>query len=181
MNTSENRAYSIPQGLEVLEGGLGESVIRRSWRTWQAVPILFFVIFWNGFLCFWYWKAFTMPRFQWSMVLFPLIHVAVGAGLTYYVIASFVNRTDVILRSAGVKVVTAPLPWLGNCVVNREDLTAVLVRKRYGNKGRVYFQLLYVDRARREQTLVRSVSLEEQANFIAQRVRQYFNVPAGED
>ena len=48
-----------------------------SWYSSMSFFILLFTIIWNAFLFFWYSMAFTIGA-PWIMVIFPLIHVAIG-------------------------------------------------------------------------------------------------------
>ncbi len=38
------------------------------------------------------------------MILFPLLHVGIGAGLTYYTLAGFLNRTIVEVSHEGLTI-----------------------------------------------------------------------------
>ena len=166
---------SIPEGLDVVQQG-DSVVIRRSWRTWAVIPICFFLVFWFGFLGFWYYHAFTDRNAPLIMVLFPLLHVAVGFGLLYFVICSFVNSTDVTISTASVKIATGPLPWMGNCEVGAADIRGLVIRERMGNKGGVTYTLMYVDGANRERRLMRASGRREQLEFVANSIRQILGI-----
>jgi len=170
----------IPEGLDVLRSG-DAVVIRRSWRTWAVLPIFLFLIFWFGFLGFWYYHAFTSRHPPLAMLLFPLLHVAVGVGLAYFAISSLVNQTDVIVSTSRVRCVTGPLPWWGNQDLPAADIQGVNVRERRGNKGSVSYALMYVDAANREHSLLSTPRLE-QADFIAASIRDILglNEPAAQ-
>ena len=162
---------SIPEGLDVLKSG-DDVIIRRSWRTLAVVPLFFFLVFWFGFLGFWYYHAFTARHAPLMMFLFPLIHVAVGVGLAYFAVCSLVNRTDVIITTSSVKCVIGPLPWRGNRDVPVGDIHGVAVRERFGNKGSVSFTVVYVDGANKEHTLLTSMPRQEQAGFVAGSIKE---------
>jgi hypothetical protein len=167
--------YTIPEGFDVIDAP-GSLTIRRTWLTWKIAPLILFVIFWDGFLIFWYTMALGKAHAPLMMILFPLIHVAVGVSLTYFVIASFFNKTDIIIAPTNVRVATGPLPWIGNCEIRREDVSSILVRERSGNRGRISYEVMYADRARKERKLVGYITQSEQARFIAARVRQIFGL-----
>ncbi len=161
---------TIPEGLDVIPAGDGVTV-RRVWLTWKIIPLALFAVFWDSFLFFWYSSALKSPNAPLMTILFPLGHVAVGVGITYYAFASLFNKTDIGISSSGVTVMTGPVPWLGNRRVQADDITAVLVRERSFDRSRRYYNLMYADQSRKERKLVTGLAESEQAEFIAQVVR----------
>jgi hypothetical protein len=161
---------TIPEGLELINGAEGIT-IRKVWRTWLVAPLAIFAVFWDGFLLFWYSQAISQPSAELMIFFFPLIHVAAGVCITYYVIASLFNKTDVVISLSGIKVSTYPIPWFGNKEVKREEITDIIVRERIGNRNRRAYAIMYVDFSRKEKKLVASVPESDQAEFIAQTIR----------
>lgn len=98
--------------------------LRRRWFQPQHVFLLFFCIAWDSFLVFWYGSAFGTDA-PWLMIVFPLAHVAVGVGLTYSVLAGFVNRTTLTLTPEALRVQHGPVPWRGNGTYARGDIRGV--------------------------------------------------------
>jgi hypothetical protein len=150
--------------------------VRSVWLTWKIAPLALFAVIWDSFLFFWYSQALSKPNAPLMMILFPIGHVAVGLGITYYLLASLVNKTDVIVSSSGVTVVTGPAPWIGNKVVKADDITQVLVRERAGNRNSRTYAVMYADRNRKEKNLVRSLAESDQAEFIALVIRRTLNL-----
>jgi hypothetical protein len=108
----------IPEGLDILQDG-DAVVIRRSWFSHIVWFLVFFCIAWDSFLIFWYRMALFgsdqgPSSFHLIAILFPIGHVAVGLGLTYFVFCLFLNQTDAILRPDTLAIQTHPLPWRGN-------------------------------------------------------------------
>ena len=104
-------------------------------------------------------------------VFFPIGHVAVGIGITYYVLAALVNKTDIVISSSGVRVTIGPAPWIGNKEVRADEITRVLVRERNVKQGRA-FNVMYADRSRKERKLVTSLPEHEQAQFVVATIEQ---------
>lgn len=98
--------------------------LRRRWFQAQHVFLLFFCIAWDSFLVFWYGSALGTDA-PWLMIVFPLAHVAVGVGLTYSVIAGFLNRTTLSLTPETLSVRHGPIPWRGNGSYPRGDIRGV--------------------------------------------------------
>jgi len=72
---------------------------------------------------FWYSSLLGAPTAV-SIIagLFPILHVSVGIGLTYWTIAGFLNRTTLRLDERNLSVRHGPLPWKGNHTIPREDI-----------------------------------------------------------
>ncbi|MEZ6057336.1 MAG: hypothetical protein R3C01_11590 [Planctomycetaceae bacterium] len=131
---------AIPDKLRVEEFG-DELTISWSWRS----PILFFMVpfclFWNGLLIVWYSIALfgNGPEggMRFVFLLFPLIHVAVGLGLIYFVAALFLNRTTVSVNRDNLRLTHGPLPAPGNRVVSVDEMKQMYVRHvtNHSSKG----------------------------------------------
>ena len=161
---------TIPEGLDLITTPHG-IVIRKVWRSWKLIPLAFFAVVWDSFLIFWYSQAFTKSNPPLMMVLFPIGHVAVGLGLTYYLVASFMNTTDVTISATGVEIKTGPAPWIGNKHVPVEDIRDIIVRERAANRGTLTYNVMYADQSRKERKLIAWITQPDQAEFIADTIR----------
>ena len=170
---------TIPEGLDVLHTPEG-TIIRRVWLTWKIVPLGLFAIFWDGFLFFWYSKVLSTPHPPLMAVFFPIGHIAVGIGITYYVFAALVNKTDIVVSSSGVRVTSGPAPWIGNKEVRADEMTRVLVRERTVKNGRA-FNVMYADLSCKERKLVTSLAEHDQAHFIAATIEQNLGLKSHSD
>ena len=119
-----------PQGFSVEALG-NELLISRSWWTPAVLFLVFFCVIWDGFLVFWYGIAFTQDDVPWIMVLFPTLHLAVGLGLTYYVLCCFVNRTRIKVSMGQLTVRHGPLPWPGNYTLNSADVEQLFCQSKF--------------------------------------------------
>jgi hypothetical protein len=170
---------TIPEGLDLIPAG-DTVIIRRVWLSWKTVPLALFAIVWDSFLFFWYSQMLSKPNPPLMAILFPIGHIAVGIGITYYVLASLVNKTDIIVSPSGVRVATGPAPWIGNKMVEADEMTAVIVRERSGNwnsyRNSRSYNVMYADRGRKERKLVAYLAQSDQAEFIAHIVRKTFKL-----
>jgi hypothetical protein len=155
----------------------GELRIERRWFTWTAIFLAFFTVFWLGFLAFWYAMAFASGSRE--MLLFPLLHVAVGLGVGYSTLAMFVNRTRIVVAGGSLTVRHGPLPWFGS----RDIPTGALEQlycDEHVNRGRNGTTITYSVRARgRDGKLVKLVSglpERDQAFFIEQEVERHLGI-----
>jgi hypothetical protein len=102
-------------------------VLRIHWRWFSAgfIFLAFFCVAWDSFLIFWYSMALTMKHVPWLMVVFPVAHVAVGIGLTYAVLAGFLNSTTVEVGQNELSIRHFPLPWSGNRVLSAGEIKQI--------------------------------------------------------
>jgi hypothetical protein len=177
LGSRESSLPTIPEGLDLIPQADGV-IIRKVWLRWWIAGLALFAVVWDAFLFFWYSQVARAPNTPWIAIVFPIGHVAVGVGVTYYVLAALVNKTDVMVSSAGVRVEIGPAPWMGNKVVKADEITDVLVRERSGyNRNQRRFNVMYADRMRRERKLVTGFTESDQADFVAQVLRLSLKLP----
>ena len=110
----------MPKAITIEDWG-GNLIINRRWFSLGFVFLLFFCAAWDGFLVFWYKMAFADDA-PLMMKIFPIGHLAVGVGLTYFTLAGFLNTTRITAGSSEVTVRHGPLPWLGNRTIPASDI-----------------------------------------------------------
>jgi hypothetical protein len=69
--------------------------------------LVFFTLFWDGFMIIWFVIAFSSGALE--MALFGSLHGAVGVGLTYWLLAHFLNTTRIVVTREAVEVITTPI------------------------------------------------------------------------
>jgi len=102
---------ALPEKM-TLEKTMRGLVITRRWMHVGAIFLIPFCIVWDSFLVG-IITATSSPGVPWFVRLFPLAHVCVGVGLTYYTLALLLNRTRIIVTHGSVTVSHGPLPWTG--------------------------------------------------------------------
>jgi hypothetical protein len=158
----------------------GALVIERRWYSPIYLFMAFFCVFWDGFLAFWYSIALgSNGPIVWLPVLFPILHVAAGVGLTYSTIAGFFNRTVLRVSDAGLEVRHGPLPWYGNRRIAADDLTQLFCEEVVGSKGSKNY---YLSALRGDGSKLRllTVPSPDQALFIEQRVEERLGIADAE-
>ncbi len=88
-------------------------VIKRRWINVMVVFLIPFCIVWDSFVFGFLFRMTTSEDVPWMVRLFPLGHVAVGIGVTYYTLALLINQTRVEATQNAVTVSHGPLPWFG--------------------------------------------------------------------
>ena len=86
--------------------------ITRTWFGLQTILLTGFALIWDLFLLFWYQKVLEHDA-KIIFIIFPLLHVAVGVGLTYYVIARWFNSTHIYVSMLQLGIRHRPVPWIG--------------------------------------------------------------------
>lgn len=181
--TVEEGMPPIPTGVRVTDDGFIRKLEFR-WFTPAAFGLLLFCIAWDSFLVFWYSMAFGGAAqgnggFDWVMVVFPIVHVAVGVGTTYTTLCLFVNRTTV---SVGVRlrVVHGPLFWPGQVSLPADAVTAVycedVVRRGKGGTS-VTYTVKVVAGDGREVTLLTAIDGLPKAKFFERQLEAWLGLP----
>lgn len=174
---ADKRTVEMPRNYTLGTDG-ADLVITRRWMSAKFVFLLFFCVFWDGFLFFWYSMAFAKGA-PLMAILFPLIHVAVGVGLTYFTIAGFVNRTRINVNPAEIRIKHYPLPWAGNRTVQRAEIEQLFCEEKVsrGKNGSNYSYILSaVTRSGGRLKLVSGLDKPEDALFLEQKIEGYLGI-----
>ncbi len=175
---AERIAVGLPDGLDVVHHGSHVEIVWK-WFSWKIVGLTVFAIFWDGFLVNWYVNL--VPRTNDPMAFyFPLVHVAVGIGITYYVVAGWCNRTRVLVGSGRLAVGHAPIPWFGNKEINASNLKQLYVQERITQSRRggstCTYEVRAVTQDGRNTKLVGGLETSEQASSIEQEVEKRLGI-----
>lgn len=176
----EQMDMGLPEGLKVsLEGN--ELVITRKWFTWIIIFLTFFCVAWDSFLVFWYSMAINIQSngVEIFFILFPIVHVAVGAGLTYYVIASYVNTTIIRVSYERLMVKHGPVPWPGNKTIPCNSIAQLFCKEiisRNKNGVSVTYTVSAILKNNTNIKLVSGLNLHEQALYIEQEIEKYLGI-----
>ena len=171
---AERIGVGLPEGVDLVQHGSHIEIILK-WFSWKVVGLTAFALFWDGFLINWYVNL--APRMKDPMAFyFPLLHVAVGLGITYYVVAGWFNRTRILVGSGRLTVRHSPLPWFGNTEIDSSTLTQLYTQERvtHSRRGPSYsrFEVRAVTQDGRNTKLVGGLETSEQALSIEQEVEK---------
>ncbi len=176
----ERAPAALPERFSV-EQGHGD-LLRIRWRWFKPVALFlfFFCLAWDSFLILWYSMGVTMTTgVQFLFFVFPLGHVAVGVGLTYYTAALFLNRTTVTVRRRELRVSHTPLPWWGPPPIPVGDLEQIYVERKvsHNKKGTtVLFQVMAVTRNHTGRKLVTGLTELGQALYLEQEIERVLGI-----
>ena len=185
-NASNSAPSSLQEGTRPLRPRPKEVTLQKqgdrlelSWRwfSWKYLPLVFFCVAWDSFLCFWYSMAFSTSA-PWIMIVFPIAHVAVGVGLTYYTLAGFLNRSQVILDRNTFSVTHGPLPWMGNFQVPITQIDQLYCKEKPGkNDSSTTYQLSVVLKDGRKKDLLSNLDSPEIGFYIEHQIENWLHIP----
>ena len=156
-----------------------EDRLQLSWRwfSWKYLPLAFFCIAWDGFLCFWYSMALSMNA-PWIMIVFPIAHLAVGVGLTYFTLAGFLNRSLVAIDRDSFSVSHGPLPWFGNLNVPVSQVEQLYCKEKTGKRNSgPEFQLSVILKDGRKKDLLSNLDSPEIGFYMEHQIENWLNIP----
>jgi hypothetical protein len=184
-STGPRPAVPLPPRMRIENWG-PELSITRSWYTHAVWFLLVFCIFWDGFLVVWYSLGIgamlsgEAGGMAWIMLVFPVLHVAVGLGLTYLVICIFLNKTVIKVSMGELTVRHGPVPCGGNRQVLTSDLkqlycTETITRSKNGCT--TTYNLMALTQTGDKLKLLRGLDQLDQGLFIEQQIEQHLRIP----
>ena len=168
----------VPEKLDLVEDH-GKLVIRRKWFGWHLIFLTIFCVVWDGFLFFWYSIAFSDPDSGLMMKLFPIGHLAVGVGLTYFVIAGYFNKTDIIIDPMYIEVKIYPIKWFGNKKIDITEIKQLYTTEKISNTKNgttVRYQVSVVTNENKQKKLVGGLESREQGLFIEHKIEEILGI-----
>ncbi|MEM7672917.1 MAG: hypothetical protein AAF212_06215 [Verrucomicrobiota bacterium] len=172
----EKPIIPIPDRLQIFHDR-DKLVIRRKWFGLQVLFLIPFTLFWNGFLIFWFYRAFTDG--QSTMAAFGSIHGLVGLGLIYFLICNFANATDISVDPNHVVVKIHPFPFPGGKKIRTSDITQLYCDKRitrHKNGTSVSYTVKIIDQRGKYTKLVSGLREPEEAKFIESKIESILGI-----
>jgi len=93
-----------------------------------ALPLLFFCMFWDGFLYVWYSNA--LSHRVWLMIVFPLLHVGVGVAITHNALVSLLNTRTFRIAGGRVTYRSGPIPFAGKLDVRIDEIDSFTIEQK---------------------------------------------------
>lgn len=161
-----------------------ELSITYKWFNFIHLFLAFFCVLWDGFLVVWYGIAFSgfgeSGGASLIMIAFPMIHVAVGVGLTYYTICGFFNRTYLTVNNQRLSIKFKPLPWKGQLEFSSREIKQLFVKEKIsrGKNGTSYTYDLYMltSDGREKKLLSGDLLNANQAKFLEKKIEDFLGI-----
>ena len=183
--TDKKIGMKVPMPASITVEHLGRQLrITRKWYNASYIFMAFFCIFWDVSLITWYYFALTVyvkdPFSYTVMLLFPVLHVAVGIGITYSTLAGFFNKTFIDVNDYELSVSHGPVPWPAVHNLNSAQLEQLYSQEHIsrGKNGitRTYSVNAILKGDNRKVTLLSGLNKPEQALFIEQEVETHLDI-----
>lgn len=172
----ERLDMGLPAKIEFCDRGSHIEIIRK-WFGGKFIALTAFVIIWNGFLFVWYTQAIKSNDLV--PLLFPLLHVAVGVGLTYYVIAGYFNKTFVKVDYMSISIRHKPIPFWGNKKIRSPDVKQLYSKEKVSHSRSgtsVSYEVRALTQTGKDIKVLSGLDSSEQALYIEQQIEKYLNI-----
>jgi predicted Zn finger-like uncharacterized protein len=166
-----------PQSVSLVREG-GALILKQRWFSFQIIFLVFFCVAWDGFLVFWYSMA-LVGEAPWIFLVFPVIHVAVGVGLTYTALAGLLNSSIVSVNPQKLSITHGPLPWKGNMTLSIWDLTQIFCQEEMNHRknGTYYtYQLSALMKDGRKIKLLSRLESADIAIYMEQQIESWLKI-----
>ena len=177
---------AVPDRFTVTDEGQ-ELTIQYRWFRWVMLFLLFFAIAWDSFLIGWYsmFAGGGGPPGLFGIVffVFPIAHVAVGVGLTYFVLAGFLNSTVIRVADGMLSVRHGPILWRGNLDLPADGIEQIYCQKKlHTNRdsdghmtNSTHYEVHAVINGQKNK-LLSGLTGADHALFIEQRLEQFLGI-----
>ena len=169
----------MPPGIEA-QALLSELNLQVSWRNRAQGFLTFFTVIWNLFVI--PFAIFAILSGELQMLLFLSLHLSVGVGLLYVLIANLVNKTTIQATNKKLIVEHAPLPipFRGGREVNARDIRQLYVEKYVASTTNGRPNLRYALAARlhtgQRLELVKGLKNPEEGLYIEQQIERFLDI-----
>lgn len=175
----------LPASFEVDERP-GEGItVRWRWIDRTAVVMGLVMVIADAVLMVWLPDAWRTKHGLEALI--PLIAVGVCAFFSYGTVALLLNRTELRASREGLRIRHGPLPWRGNAVIDRQDISQLYCVEHVAasrDNRYVYYSLNALDRDGRKRTLLKEMDGLDRVLWLEQAIERHLeieNVPvAGE-
>jgi hypothetical protein len=166
----------MPAGIELLYVENGMQIVRR-WFSPRLIFLTLFCLFWDGFMVVWF--SIAISQGQWAMAAFGSIHGMIGVGLTYFVIAGYINKTYITVAYESLTVQHKPLPFSGGKTIKSSDLKQLYSKEliHHGRGKTSYsYEVQAITHSDTTVKLLSGLETSEQALFIEHEIEKYLGI-----
>jgi hypothetical protein len=113
------------------------------------------------------------------MLVFPLLHLAVGVFLTYYTVAGIYNRTIITVGQGTLSIQHGPLPWPGSRVLQASEISQLYCEEntsRGRNGPQTSYRLSAVTSDNKKINLLTGFDSPDSARFLERQVEEWLGI-----
>jgi hypothetical protein len=155
---------------------MDDLVLTRRWFTKMAFGLLVFCVIWDGMMVLFITLGLRDGGFPWPI----LLHLAAGIAITYWMLASFINATEISVNDRALTLRHFPLPWLGNMIIPVETIDQLFCTHTYAQRGRsggnAYYSVNVLQKDGKAIVLVMNIEQPAQARFIEQEIERRLGI-----
>lgn len=170
----------LPPGIEAYSL-LSELNIEINWRKIGGLGFfLFFTIFWNAIVL--PFAFFAILSGNLMILLFLSLHLTVGIGMLYYVIAHLVNTTYINVTRRYITIEHKPVRWLFSpnrslhCNEVKQLFVTRYVASTTNGQPNHAFKVTAIMQSDENIELIKGLRTIDQARYIEQQVERFLNI-----
>jgi hypothetical protein len=125
------------------------------------------------------WFSIAIGQGQWAMATFGTLHGLVGVGLTYFVIAGYVNKTYITISYDSLAVQHKPLPFPGAQILKTSDIKQLYSKEKiyHGRNGTsCSYEIHVITHSGKTVKLLSGLSSSEEALFLEQEIEKHLGI-----
>lgn len=181
--TDSDGETTLPRGFEINYYDEYMHIIRR-WHGFQTFGLIASMLVFNGvWIANDFWAVLMSDR-ELLLRLFVLTFILIGVVLPYFVIASWINKTNIYVSKEAIEIKHEPLPWLGNKRVDTHTIKQLFVKEKGGDSQRITstndkrptYSVIGVSDKDEQFDLIKGLSRSNQAFYIEQRIEKYLGI-----
>lgn len=151
-------------------------LLRHRWFGWTALFLVLWCGFWDlGMIAM--WGGWLGGAREPSAAL-PLVpHSLIGLAMTWYMLASLLNTTEIRVGGGRLRLAHGPVPWPGGVEISRDDIQQLFVQESsVAVNRRATYNLIWVDRAGISRVLVRWMRSVSEARWLEQQIEERWEI-----
>ncbi len=170
----------LPRGFEINFHNDYMQITRTWFSVGKFISMLIFVLIFNGvWMSNGFLEILTSDR-ELLLKLFALVFIIIGAGSVYLSIATFFNKTQILVSLDIIEIKHHPLPWFGNKRVETSNIKQLFVKEKYrgssNNNPRLSYNVLGLTKEDKQFNLITGLEFSNQALYIEQEVEKYLGI-----
>lgn len=153
----------------------GQLLLRSPWRSATAWFLVLWCAIWDGIMLVAWVAVLAEGELLGATVLLP--HSLIGAAMTWYMLALFLNSTTIRVGKGRLVVEVGPVPWFGARDLAAGEVAQLFVAEssvRVNRQPR--WNLAWLDRKRELHTLVRLLRNPEEARWLEWKIEKRLDI-----
>ena len=116
---------------------------------------------------------------EFFLTLMPIVFGCGAVLLAYFLLANWLNKTDIFVSDDLMEIKIGPIPWRGNVKLETANIKQIFIQKQVAGsekKRKVTYAVLINNQNGKVVKLVGGLEGQDQALFIEQRIENYLGM-----